>query len=488
MIAIITAILYSVSTYFIITVINKDDSSNNIISQTVNISSDSYSTVSSSQYGSLISSSVMSTENGTMSSADSSLNQSDVSSDESSVIGSTSNGSTSNGSTSSITSNSSSQTQIPANKSFSSAMWFSFGEDMNFKGLNEQQSKLKVDKMFDNAVYLGNDAVICQIRPFADAYYKSSIFPWSVYLTGTQGKDPGYDPMKYLIEAAHKRGLQFHAWLNPYRISTSTNDPNTLSSDHIARKWWNDPTKKRNVLVWGNGIYFNPTVTECQQLIISGVAEILENYNVDGIHIDDYFYPTDDTEFDKEEYLAYQLTASKPLSQADWRRQNVNTLVQGIWREVHKHNGITFGISPSYHISSNGTDDNYTKKFADLAKWMNTSGYIDYIAPQIYFGYTHSSADFTKVLNNWLSIKRRIDIKIYIGLAAYKIGKLDETYKPTPNTEWQTETDILAKQTLEAHSKKCDGVYIFNYSKLFAETNLAKTQLSNLKEVLKSIK
>ena len=215
MIAIITAILYSVSTYFIITVINKDDSSNNIISQTVNISSDSYSTVSSSQYGSLISSSVMSTENGTMSSADSSLNQSDVSSDESSVIVSTSNGSTS-----SITSNSSSQTQIPANKSFSSAMWFSFGEDMNFKGLNEQQSKLKLDKMFDNAVYLGNDAVICQIRPFADAYYKSSIFPWSVYLTGTQGKDPGYDPMKYLIEAAHKRGLQFHAWLNPYRIST----------------------------------------------------------------------------------------------------------------------------------------------------------------------------------------------------------------------------------------------------------------------------
>ncbi len=475
MTAIVVAILYTLSTYLIITLFNIDNNSLSGNSQTADRSELNTSTENSFTAAS----DIMSTVDG-VSSYSSSTDSS--SAFESSTVTPSSSVSSSS---SSVISSSSGNTDVPIEKSFASAMWFSYSEDMNFKGLTQQQVKSKIDKMFDNAVNLGNDAVICQVRPFADAYYKSDLFPWSSYITGTQGKNPEYDPMAYMIEAAHKRNLQFHAWLNPYRISTSTNDPNKLSDDHIAKKWWNDSQKKRNILIWENGIYFNPTRPECQKLIIDGVKEILNNYDVDGIHIDDYFYPTDDADFDKVEYDKYKANGGS-LNQADWRRQNVSTVVQGIWREVHKHSGKVFGISPSYHISKNGTDDNYTKKFADLKMWMNTKGYIDYIVPQIYFGYEHSysKAQYTNCLNTWIDMPRLSNVKLYIGLGAYKIGLAADG----GSDEWATDNDILAKQALDAYNKKCDGVFIFNYSTLYADSALAKAQLNNLRDVLKSIK
>ncbi len=364
------------------------------------------------------------------------------------------------------------------NKNFTSAMWYSYSSDMNFKNLTEQQFKNKINKMFDDAVDLGNDAVICQVRPFADAYYQSSLFPWSSYITGTQGKNPGYDPMAYMIEAAHKRGLQFHAWLNPYRISTSTNNPNNLSSDHIARKWWNDESTKRHVLVSGNGLYFNPTIPECQKLIIDGVREIVNNYNVDGIHIDDYFYPTTDLSFDGVEYNNYKSDGGN-LSQAEWRRANVSTLVQGMYQATHSKSGVVFGVSPSYDI-----DVNYNEQYADLKHWMKMAGYIDYIVPQIYFGYEHSlaKAKYTNCLNTWVSTPKLSSVKLYIGLGAYKIGYATDG----GSNEWTTDKELLAKQAIDAKVKGTNGIFIFNYSTLFADTDMATTQKENLKKALKS--
>ena len=423
-----------------------------------------------------------------ISSVDSSLVSSSIgqtSSGQTSSNKQTSSDVTSSRENSSLTSGTTSQTMSSGtvtppivNKNFSSAMWYSFDSDMNFKKLTEQQFKDKINTMFDNAVDLGNDAVICQVRPFADAYYQSSLFPWSSYITGTQGKNPGYDPMAYMIEAAHKRGLQFHAWLNPYRISTSTTNPNNLSSDHIARKWWNDENTKRRVLVSGNGLYFNPTIPECQKLIIDGVKEIVNNYNVDGIHIDDYFYPTTDLSFDSVEYNKYKSNGGS-LSQADWRRANVSTLVQGMYQATHSKSGVVFGVSPSYDF-----DVNYNEQYADLKRWMSTAGYIDYIVPQIYFGYNHSNskAKYSNCLNTWVSTPKLSSVKLYIGLGAYKIGYATDG----GSNEWATDKELLAKQAIDAKSKGANGVFIFNYSTLFANTDLATAQRKNFKKALKS--
>ncbi len=409
-------------------------------------------------------------------SGDTSDTESDTTSSDTSSVGSSD--ATSSGTTSSDT------PVTPPKAQFTSAIWYAYYE-LDFKNDTEATFKQKINKMFDDAVDLGCDAVICQVRPFADAYYYSEYFPMSVYLTGTQGKDPGYDPLKYMVKAAHDRNLQIHAWLNPYRISSSTTNVNSLADSHPAKKWLNDgdASNDRYVLTYKNGLYFNPSVTEVQRLIINGVREIVENYDVDGIHFDDYFYPfssTVDDDFDKAEY---QNSGSK-LSLEDWRRANVNALISGVYGAVNSINSsVQFGISPSYHISQNGTDDNYKVKFADIAKWMNSSGYIDYIAPQIYFGYNHPIADYTKVLNNWLSIKRKSNIKLYIGLAAYKIGTVD-----AGTTEWQKSDNILSRQTVDAKQKGCDGVFIFSYTTITAQDTLTKAQYTNLKDVLKSIK
>ncbi len=475
-------IIICIAAVGIVGIINPETFKNNSSSTSnVNAATDSTSNIQSD----LASSNIMSTESLT-SSSDSSINNSSVNSSlESSSNEQTSSEVTSSKESSSLVSSTpsgtvSSGTVTPpvTNKTFTSAMWYSYGSDMNFKNLTEQQFKNKINTMFDDAVDLGNDAVICQVRPFADAYYQSSLFPWSSYITGTQGKNPGYDPMAYMIEAAHKRGLQFHAWLNPYRISTSTTNPNNLSSDHIARKWWNDESTKRRVLATDKGLYFNPTIPECQKLIIDGVREIVNNYNVDGIHIDDYFYPTTDADFDRIEYNKYKSDGGN-LSQAQWRRANVSTLVQGMYQATHSKSGVVFGVSPSYDF-----DVNYNEQYADLKHWMSTAGYIDYIVPQIYFGYNHSNskAKYTNCLNTWVSTPKLSSVKLYIGLGAYKIGYKDDG----KSDEWATDKELLAKQAIDAKSMGANGIFIFNYSTLYANTDLARAQRENLKKALKS--
>ena len=154
--------------------------------------------------------------------------------------------------------------------------------------------------MFDNAKDLGMNAVIVHVRPFGDAFYPSRYFPWSKYISGTQGKDPGYDPLEYMVEAAHERGLQFHAWINPYRVTSGTTDVNTLSKDNKARKWMtsDDEEQRRRVIAFGGSV-LQSFRRLGKAYYSSGVKEIVENYDVDGIHFDDYFYPVLGTNYAK---------------------------------------------------------------------------------------------------------------------------------------------------------------------------------------------
>ncbi len=488
LISAIVAIILSVAivvTSLVLTLQHKDTSDSSSINSFTSSSQTGHNDSSTySDYNGTSSETLSSNETDSSSeilSSSSELSSSNISSSGSSSTGSSSQGQSS---TESTTSTPDPKPPVVTNSSFTSAIWYSY-EDLSFtKDYSKSTFESKIDKMFDDAVSLGADTVICHVRAFGDAWYYSEYFPMSKYITGTQGKDPGYDPLKYMVKAAHSRGLSIHAWLNPYRVSYGTTDHTTLSKDHPARKWLesNDESTRRNVLKTAKGIYFNPTKPEAQQLIINGIKEILKNYDVDGIHIDDYFYPENiDLDFDGVEYAEYNLSGGD-LSQADWRRANVSSLVQGIYRAVHNYKGVVFGVSPSYHISNNGTDDNYNKQYADLAKWMRTSGYIDYIVPQIYFGYEHNTADYIKVLNNWLSIPKLNSVKLYIGLAPYKIGLTTDG----GSDEWLTATDILANQTLDAEKKKTDGIFLFNYSTLFKNDTITNAQRENLKEAIKT--
>ena len=370
---------------------------------------------------------------------------------------------------------------------FTNAIWISFYE-LNFKNMNQTEFKNKVNTMFDNAVALKCDAVFVHVRPYADAFYRSSLFPMSSYVSGTQGVDPGYDPLKYMVTAAHDRGLEIHAWINPYRIAKST-DPSLLADSNMAKKWLTDgnPDTNRNVLEAGGGLYYNPTKPEVRKLIIDGVREILDNYDVDGIHMDDYFYPTTDASFDQPEYDAYKAASpNNTLSRGDWRRANVSALVSGIYSVVKQYNGVVFGISPSYSISRDKTDSNYNNQYADLTMWMKSDGYIDYITPQLYFGYDYPKAKcrFDYLLDLWLSIPRSNSVKLYIGLAAYKIGTSDNG-----SNEWQTVNDILSRQAKESYDKGCDGICIFSYSYITSNQNeLFIKQRENLISMLDQIK
>lgn len=412
----------------------------------------------------------------------SSVNSSTVSSVTSSVLSSPS---------SMVSNTSTNNKPVTQQKSFTSGIWYSF-EDLDFKNTDVKGFKEKIDKMFDDAVDLGADAVICQVRPFADALYYSDYFPMSEILTGTQGKDPGYDALDYMVSAAHKRELQIHAWLNPYRVTLWNDDHTRLADSNPAKIWLTDSDTEndRYVLKYNNRIYFNPSVKQVQTLILNGVREIVKNYDVDGIHIDDYFYPSEpavENNFDKLEYDTYVSKGGK-LSLDDWRRNNVDVLVSGMYRAVKAiDKSVIFGVSPSYHISSNGTDDNYKYKYADIAMWMSNTGYIDYIAPQLYFGYDYPRAEirFDYLLNRWMFIKRHSNLKIYIGLAAYKIG---DSSADLNSGEWISSDDILARQALDVKKANGNGVFIFAYSSIMSKEELNTAQRDNLAAVLKNTK
>ena len=331
-------------------------------------------------------------------------------------------------------------------------------------GFTKERFESVIDEMFDQAVELNMNAVIVHVRPFGDAFYPSEIFPWSKYISGTQGKDPGFDPLDYMVKAAHERGLQFHAWINPYRVTSGTTDVNTLSKDNRARRWFTSKSKEqqRRVLAFGGSLYYNPSDEWVQFFIRSGVKEIVENYDVDGIHFDDYFYPTLGSNyaktFDYLEYEAYVAEAKKegkkPLSIQDWRRDNVNQLIKKVYKTVKSvDKDIVFGISPGGFLDYLVMDDRY---YCDIETWLSKSGYVDYIAPQIYWSFSHSKFPFDKTLDRWIKLRKNKDVKIYVGIAVYKAGSGEDK-------EWN-DAEILKKQVeYGRNTGQVDGYLYFRH-------------------------
>ena len=371
------------------------------------------------------------------------------------------------------------------------AVWISYLE-FSKTGYTKEQFKAHIDKIYDNCVAKNMNTVIMQIRPFSDAFYPSKYFPWSVYTSGAQGKNPGYDPLAYMVEAAHKRGLAFHAWVNPYRITSSGTNINVLSSNHPAKKWTEQEKTKRNVLTFDGKLYYNPSIREVQNLIINGIKEIVKNYDIDGIHFDDYFYPTlgDDyqTNFDAQEYNNYKVDCIKqgkaPKTIVDWRRSNVNTLVKRVYKAIKKiDENCVFGISPLGSISTLYGTKGY---YVDVKLWLNSSNYVDYICPQLYWSFKNEVSPYNKMLEEWINIKKSDTVNLYVGLAVYRAGisKKEAEALYTPDLEWATSTTVLKRQ-VEAgrNSKIVDGFSLYRYGNIVSEK--AKKEMGNLLGILK---
>ncbi|AUJ62576.1 glycoside hydrolase family 10 protein [Bacillus velezensis] len=295
------------------------------------------------------------------------------------------------------------------------------------KGLSPEEQKREYSKLLDDVQEMGMNAVIVQIKPAADAFYPSDYGPWSEYLTGTQGKNPGYDPLAFLVEETHKRNLEFHAWFNPYRITMKHTNLNALSDDHPARSHpdW--------VAAYGKQLYYNPGIPEVRQFITDGIKEVVSRYDIDAVHMDDYFYPYKiaGQEFpDQAEYEQYGKAHFATID--DWRRDNVNRLVKEINLTIKREKPyVKFGISP-FGVWRNAADDptgsetaagvrNYDDLYADTREWIQ-KGYIDYIAPQIYWSIGFKAAAYDVLADWWGKEVNNRPVHLYIGQAAYKIN------------------------------------------------------------------
>ncbi|MFS3913611.1 glycoside hydrolase family 10 protein [Bacillus australimaris] len=296
------------------------------------------------------------------------------------------------------------------------------------KGLSAAEQKQELIHLLDEIKAMNMNAVIMQIKPTADAFYPSAYGPWSEYLTGTQGKDPGYDPLAFMIEEAHQRGLEFHAWFNPYRITMNHTDLSRLSADHPARQHpeW--------TIAYGNQLYYNPGIPEAQDFIVGGIEEVVKNYDIDAVHMDDYFYPNKIAGVpfpDQETYETYGKKAFTHIE--DWRRDNVNQLVKQINATIKKEKPyVKFGISP-FGVWRNIKDDptgsnttagmtNYDDLYADTREWIQQHD-IDYITPQIYWSIGFQAAAYDVLTKWWSNEVKGEPVHLYIGQATYKINQ-----------------------------------------------------------------
>ncbi len=368
------------------------------------------------------------------------------------------------------------------NAQYIKACWITYFELEKFTSDNDtaEAFEAEINEAFLKLKNIGINTVTVQVRPCADAFYKSNYFPLSKYCFGIQGSELLYDPLEILVSSAHKLNLRIEAWINPYRVSQD-NDVDALSKDNIAVQWLNDESKASNVYI-NDKIYFNPASSDVTELIVNGVKEIVQNYNVDAIHFDDYFYPSAEDEIDDKEYNEY-LDNGGEASREDFRRERVSDMVKQVYSSIKEINkDVLFGISPQSNISVN-----YNKLFADVEKWVSEKGYVDYICPQVYFGFHNEVQPFTKTVKEWCEITKTCSL--YIGLPLYKAGSEDEFASSTKEyaiNEFIDNNDIISRQISYIYQlDEINGFNIYSYSYLTDESNQSIIdEVENIKKVI----
>ncbi len=356
------------------------------------------------------------------------------------------------------------------------AMWISQFDMNNVytqdkKQRSEASYRKLVEKILDNVKKDGINTVIYQIRPNADSMYPSEYYPMSKYVVGAYGREAEYDPVAIFLELAHERGFSVQAWINPMRGMTKT-EIASVSNKFAIKKWYSASDATKNyVPVSGSNVYLDPGYEEVRNLIVNGAKEILTKYNFDGLHMDDYFYPTQAETFDSASYAIYKQNGGTK-SLANYRKENLNKLVSALYamtKSVDKN--LIFGISPAGNI-----DTVRSKQYADVDTWCGKEGYIDYICPQVYFGLEHGSWDFVKTSQKWQAIIKVDSVDLIIGMTLGKaVNGYDgtgDTYAGTGKNEWINNKDVL-KRCLEKTKDfaKCRGVSYFCYQYFYDPVN-----------------
>ncbi len=315
---------------------------------------------------------------------------------------------------------------------------------------DEEEFRENFTAVVTKAEKAGVNALFVHVRAFCDALYESEIYPPSHLIGGEQGAEFSFDPLKFMVEASHEKGMEFHAWINPLRVA-GKETPGDFSTDSIYSSLRD--SCPYYFIETESGIYLDPAYSYVRQIVAAGAEEIAENYEVDGIHFDDYFYPSDMGNQDELAYMSYLDMAVVPLPVEDWRIANINTMVSETYRAIKKVDPeISFGISPQGNIGNNAALG------ADVEAWCAVPGYVDYICPQIYFSFENEALGFEDCLDSWISMEKHETLKIYIGLALYKVGT------DSDGGTWSEDSSEILEQKKKVKKAKADGVVYFDSS------------------------
>ena len=348
------------------------------------------------------------------------------------------------------------------------AVWFAYTDLHDLLGgKSVQEARQALDTAMKRTKDFGCNTVIFHVRANSDAYYSSSLFP-----IADKVKDliaAGFDPLAEAIAAAHRYGLSLHAWVNPYRIGKKEENARCADRFYYDARW-----------------YYVPTSAAVQKLILDGVRELMA-YDIDGLQFDDYFYPKSAFAENERADFEQTLTVVPGQTVGDARRAAVSALVRSTYQIVHQKKGRVFGVSPSHSIETN-----VELVYADVPLWMCQSGYVDYICPQIYFGFQHESAPFADEVKRWAGYERHSSVALYAGLALYKTGIDEDVYAGSGRAEWGTYADVMKRQVLLLRNQTAFGGFmLFRYAHLSAtaprDSSFSKTVTAKELTALRSI-
>ncbi|WP_089293409.1 glycoside hydrolase family 10 protein [Actinoplanes regularis] len=324
-------------------------------------------------------------------------------------------------------------------------MWLTTVYNLDFPsrpGLGQDRIEAEYKGWLDLAVKQNHNAIFVHVRPSGDAFWPSAYAPWSNWLTGRfDGKSPGWDPMEFMVAEAHARGLEFHAWFNPYRGTQPApsgvgTDATKLAPNHPLRQHpeWRLAYPKGET----GRFYFDPGIPAARKFVEDSMLEAVEKYDVDGVHFDDFFYPYPEEGQDFPDAASFAKYGGGK-SKADWRRENVNTLVREMHERIQQIKPwVSFGISPfgiwrNRDTDPQGSDSNglesYDAIYADTRKWVR-AGWLDYIAPQLYWTIGFDKADYTRMLKWWTALTKGTKVQLYIGMADYRVGEKGDWSDP----------------------------------------------------------
>ncbi len=341
-------------------------------------------------------------------------------------------------------------------------------------GLPAEQQRAELVGWLDDAVEDGLNAVVLQVRPTADTFWPSRLEPWSAWLTGRQGRSPGYDPLAFAVRAAHARGLQLHAWFNPYRVAT-TDDVSTLAPDHPAR------VHPRWRVAYGGQLYYDPGVPAARRHTEDVILEVVRRYDIDAVHFDDYFYPypVGDEEFPDD--WSYEHFGDGFDDRADWRRHNTDLLVQELSARIHRVKPwVTFGVSP-FAVWRNASTDpegsateagaqTYDDLYADTRRWVREE-WLDYVAPQVYWNIGFEVADYAVLVDWWSQQVDGTGVNLYVGQATYKVGL------STQDPAWSEQDELTSHLYLNREHPQVDGDIYFSAKDVRADRLRATSRL-----------